>query len=149
MKISIFLFVSLTAVCLEAIGQEADSLKYTNLEPYDFHLNYLKDDTAMLIDVREYFEYKKSRIKGAVNIPSSGNIDMAADTIGKNMSLFIYCTSGYRAKKAAARMADKGFRKVFNLDGGIKAWKEDGFPVEKKRLKGAKAQGRKGKTSEK
>ena len=129
----------INVVCLELSGQTADSVKYINLEPYDFHLEYLKDDTAMLIDVREYFEYKKSRIKGAVNIPSSGNIDMASDTIDKNMSLFIYCTTGYRAKKVAARMTEKGFLNVYNLDGGIKAWKEEGFPVEKKRLKGRKS----------
>ena len=144
MKISIPLIVYFTLACLVLNGQTADSLKYINLEPYDFHLNYLKDDTSMLIDVREYFEYKKSRIKGAVNIPSSGNIDMASDTIDKNMSLFIYCTTGYRAKKVASRMTDKGFHNVYNLDGGIKAWKEDGFPVEKKRLKGSRAQRRKG-----
>ncbi len=130
----ILLFLSL--VCTITSGQKIDTVKYISLEPYDFHLAWQKTDTAMLIDVREYFEYKKSRIKDAVNIPSSGNMDMASDTIDKNTSLFIYCTTGYRAKKVAAKTADKGYRKVYNLDGGIKAWKKDGFPVDRRRLKG-------------
>ena len=118
------------------LSQNADSIKYTNLEPYDFHLNYLRDDKAMRIDVREYFEYKKSRIKDAINIPSSGNMDFASDTINKERSLFMYCTTGYRSKRVAEKFSVKGFTNVYSLDGGIKAWKEDGFPVEKKRLKG-------------
>jgi rhodanese-related sulfurtransferase len=147
MKISINLMLFLTVAYLELSGQTADSIKYINLEPYDFHLNYLKDDTALLIDVREFFEYKRTRIKGAINIPSSGNLDFAGDTLEKNLALFLYCTTDSRSIKAANEFADKGFRKVYNLKGGIWAWKKDGFQVEKKRLKGSKAQGRKGRKS--
>jgi len=144
MKISVYLLVFIAVVCLESSGQTADSVKYKSLKPHDFNLAYLKDSNAVLIDVREYFECKKSRIKDATNIPSSGNIDIAADTINKDIPLYIYCTSGYRAKKVCARLAEKGFTKLYNLEGGINAWKEEGLPVEKKRLKGTRAQRRKG-----
>jgi rhodanese-related sulfurtransferase len=146
MKLSlpILLILSFACMVLPLSAQEADSLKYISLKPADFRESYLKDKNALLIDVREYFEYKKSRIKGAVNIPSSGNIDVAADTLNNNRSLYLYCTSGFRAKKVAVRLSDRGFGSVFNLEGGIKRWKEAGLPVEKKRLKGSKAQGRKG-----
>ncbi len=43
------------------------------------------------------------------------------------------------AGRVAREFAEKGFRKVYNLAGGIKAWKKDGFPVDKGRLKGSKA----------
>ncbi|OFX99367.1 MAG: hypothetical protein A2X05_06080 [Bacteroidetes bacterium GWE2_41_25] len=144
MKPALSIPAILLYVCIEASGQTSDSLKYINLEPYDFHLNYLKDETAMLVDVREFFEYKRTRIKDAVNIPSSGNLDIAADTLDKNMALLLYCTTDYRSIRVAREFAEKGFRKVYNLTGGIRAWKKDGFPVEKKRRKGAKAHGRKG-----
>ena len=140
-----FLFISLffLAGTEPLFSQKADSIKYTNLEPYDFHLNWLKDDKTMLIDVREYFEYKRSRIKDAVNIPSSGNLDFAADTLNKDLALFLYCTTDFRSIRVARKFADMGFRKVYNLTGGIKAWKKDGFPVQKKRLKSARAKRRK------
>ena len=127
--------VLLSLIWLQSSGQPADSVKYINLEPYDFHLAWLKDDMAILIDVREFFEFKKTRIKDAVNIPSSGNIDIAADTLDKDKSLYFYCTSGYRSKRVAAKFAEKGFINVHNLEGGLNAWKKDGFPVERKKVK--------------
>ena len=135
MKISLPLIVLLTVLCLELTGQSADSVKYISLEPYYFHLNWLKTDKALLIDVREFFEYKKSRIKDAVNIPSSGNIEFAGDTLDKELSLFLYCTSGFRSKRVAEKFGVMGFAGIFNLEGGFKAWKEEGFTVERKKVR--------------
>ena len=116
-------------------GQPMDSVKYQSLEPDDFHLQYLREDPALLIDVREFIEYKGKRIKEAVNIPSSGNLEFSADTIDKNCALFFYCSTGYRSKRVAAFFYDKGFRKLYNLDGGIVAWRKDGFPVQKGKIR--------------
>ena len=129
--ITIFILV----FCNQISGQVADSIKFQSLEPYDFHLAYLTEDTAMLIDVREFFEYKRKRIKDAVNIPSSSNMEFAGDTIDKECALFLYCTTDYRSIRVARKYIDMGFSKVYSLEGGIVAWKKDGFPVEKKRVK--------------
>jgi rhodanese-related sulfurtransferase len=123
-----FLHLSLTS-------QVPDSVKYQSLAPYDFQLQYLREDSALLIDVREFIEYRKLRIKGALLLPSSKGFEIAADTLDKDRSLFCYCYSGGRSSKALLFFYDKGFRKLFNLKGGITAWKKDGFPVDKKRVK--------------
>jgi rhodanese-related sulfurtransferase len=117
-----------------AFTQIPDSLKFKSLGPYEFHLKYLKDDSSMLIDVREPRELRK-HIRGAVNIPSSGNLDFAGDTISKGRSLFIYCTQGDRSRHVAIVFYDKGFRKLYNLEGGLVAWKKDGFPLTRKKSK--------------
>lgn len=135
MKTPIPLIVLLTVSCLELSAQSADSVKYISLEPYDFHLAWLRDDSAMLIDVREFFEYKRSRIKDAVLISSSGNLDFAADTLDKDLALFLYCTTDYRSIRVAREFAEKGFRVVYNLEGGVRAWRRDGFPVERHKVK--------------
>lgn len=116
-------------------AQKPDSSRYLSLEPYDFHLRYLRADSAILIDVREFFEYRGNRIKDAVNIPSSGNLEISADTIDKKFALFFYCSIDYRSKRVAEFFQEKGFKKLYNLDGGIVAWKRDGFPVEKKKVR--------------
>jgi rhodanese-related sulfurtransferase len=121
--------------CSEIAGQVDDSVKFKSLEPYDFHLTYLRTDTAMLVDVREFFEYKRTRIKDAVNIPISSNLEKAADTLDKNCALFLYCTTDYRSIRVARKLYDLGFRQLYNLEGGIVLWRRDGFPVEKKRLR--------------
>ena len=132
LTVNIFLLL----VCCGILqSQSVDSVKYQSLEPYDFHLQYLRAEPAMLIDVREFFEFRGRRIKEAVNIPSSGNLEFSADTIDKNLSLFFYCSSGYRSKRVAEFFSDKGFQNLYNLEGGIVAWKRDGFPVEKGKVK--------------
>ena len=121
--------------CNSIIAQDADTTKYENLSASDFELNYRKEDKALLIDVREFFEYRKSRLKNAINIPSSGNLEFASDTISKDNALYLYCTSGFRSKRAAAFFGKQGFRKVYSLDCGIKGWKQEGKPIEKRRIR--------------
>ena len=135
MKFSpVFIILYMTSL-LQLEGQVPDSLKYKSLKPYDFHLLYLQTDSSMLIDVREPFEFKGNRIKGAINIPASGNLEKAADTINKRLTLFLYCTSGFRSSNTAVKLYDKGFRKLYSLKGGITAWRKDRMPVVKGRTK--------------
>jgi rhodanese-related sulfurtransferase len=134
MKTLILSILLFTATC-QIFSQVPDSLKFKSLDPYYFHLNYLKEEKVLLIDVREFFEYKKSRIKDAVNIPSSGNLEFATDTINKEHHIFLYCTTGYRSKRVALKFYDYGFRNLYNLEGGISAWKKEGYAVERKRVK--------------
>jgi rhodanese-related sulfurtransferase len=135
MKMKLVLFVIFLALCNVSAGQVPDSLKYRSLDPADFQRTFQNDDKALLIDVREFFEYKKSRIDNAVNIPSSANLDVSADTLNKEYSLFLYCTSGFRSKRVARQFYDKGFLKLFSLDGGITAWKKEGLPVNRKKIR--------------
>jgi rhodanese-related sulfurtransferase len=43
----------------------------------------------------------------------------------------VYCRSGGRSASAADVLKEKGFTKVYNLDGGITSWQENGFEVVK------------------
>jgi rhodanese-related sulfurtransferase len=135
MKFLSFFLLFYMLTLLKLVGQIPDSLKYKSLKPYDFHLLYLQTDSSMLIDVREPFEFKGNRIKGSINIPASGNLEKAADTINKKLTLFLYCTSGFRSSKTAEKLYDKGLRKLYNLKGGITAWRKDRMPVQKGRRK--------------
>ena len=116
-------------------AQVPDSAKYISLDPYYFHLQYLKEDSALLIDVRQPFEFRVNRIKDAINLPSSKDLKYLIDTLGSNYALFLYCTSDYRSRQACEVCYDLGARKVYNLEGGIVAWRKEGFPVERRRKK--------------
>jgi rhodanese-related sulfurtransferase len=133
MKHLIIALILLTSLKLTA--QVPDSLKVTSLPLADFQTAIQNDNKALLADVREFFEYRKSRIKNAVNIPSSGDLKPAIDTISRTRSLYFYCTSGFRSKRVGVKFYDKGFTKVFSLNGGIKAWRKEGMAVDKKKLK--------------
>ena len=116
-------------------AQVPDSLKFKSLSVRGFYKEYLQDKNALLIDVRQYADYSKSRIKNAVNIPFTEGLNIAADTINKEKALFIYCYVGGRSKKAALFFYDKGFRKLYSMKGGMIGWKAERLPVSRKKLK--------------
>jgi rhodanese-related sulfurtransferase len=128
------LAILLIVVTGQIFAQVPDSQKFKSLDPYYFHLNYLKEERALIIDVREPFEFRGKRLKDAVNIPASGNLEFAADTIDKDYALFFYCTTDYRSKRVAVKFYDYGFRKIYNLEGGIAAWRKEGMVTERKRV---------------
>jgi rhodanese-related sulfurtransferase len=142
-SISITIFISLI-LTIAVKGQEPDSIKFKSLDPYYFHLEYLKTDPSLILDVREKFEYRGKRLKGAINVPSTREMDAITDTLDRDYSLFLYCTTGYRSKRAAVYLYDKGFRNLYNLEGGLVAWKKEGMPVIKGRVKTGKKQNRAG-----
>ena len=140
MKFLYGLILFFSAGLLPGAGQVPDSAKYNSLEPYDFHLRYLTTDSAILLDVREPFEFKGKRIMDAINIPSSGNLEKAADTLNCEFSYFLYCSSGFRSRNTAEKLYEKGFRKLYNLEGGIVAWKKAKMPVVKGKVKRKRAE---------
>jgi rhodanese-related sulfurtransferase len=138
MKIFSVIILYLLSFYGSITAQVQDSVKFKSLPPKDFQMTYMNEDKALLVDVREYFEYRSSRLKDAVNIPSSGNLEFSSDTINKELALFLYCTSGFRSKKVAKFLCEKGFTKVYSLDGGIVAWKKEGMPVVRKKIRSRK-----------
>jgi rhodanese-related sulfurtransferase len=135
MNKSIIVLLLILAPLFTIQGQVADSVSFHSLPPDKFSAAIEKSNTKVLVDVREFFEYKKSRIPGALNMPSSGNIDKATDTIPKNCDLFLYCTSGFRSKRVAKTLCAKGFENVYSLEGGINGWKKAGMTISRKRIR--------------
>ncbi len=76
-----------------------------------------------LIDVREPFEYEIARIDGAKLIPL-GEITERLDELEREQPIVIHCHSGKRSAQAARLLLQRGFTKVYNLEGGIDAWSD-------------------------
>jgi len=91
---------------------------------------WLKDGKAVLIDVREPAEYNSMSIKHARNLPLSQiTIDEAHLPKHRHKKLVIHCQSGKRSMMACEKLVDAPFD-VWNLEGGILAWKDAGLSVE-------------------
>jgi rhodanese-related sulfurtransferase len=58
--------------------------------------------------------------------------DFAAqlDTLDKDVPYVLYCNSGNRSSDAVKTMKDLGFVEVYEIDGGIVNWYDQGFPIE-------------------
>lgn len=78
-----------------------------------------KLDNYIVVDVREYAEYKKGHILDAVLIPV-GTIDENVE-LDKNKTIIVYCRSGNRSNEAAKKLKELGYT-VYDL-GSIDNWK--------------------------
>lgn len=87
---------------------------------------------AVLLDVREAKELEGGRLPNAVHIPLS-QLNGRADELAKLASrpVVAYCATGNRSRSAGAALARVGFKDIYNLHGGYRAWKDAGLPVEK------------------
>jgi rhodanese-related sulfurtransferase len=115
-----FLFIFLIA----CTGAKPDTV----LNPLDFDAKFKATENAILLDVRTPEEIAGGKIANAQNIVWD---DSFADKLSslENKPIFIYCGSGIRSAKAAAVLKGKGYNQVYELEGGMKAWKAAGMPV--------------------
>ncbi len=74
-----------------------------------------------IIDVREPDEYQYARLPGAVLKPLGG-IHQWAPELDKGQEYVLQCHTGARSWQAAYMLERMGFKKVYNLNGGIDAW---------------------------
>ena len=86
---------------------------------------------ARLIDVREDNEWQAGRAAGAEHL-GRGIIerDIEARFPERDRELILYCGGGYRSALAADNLQRMGYTNVFSMDGGWKAWRDAGAPVE-------------------
>ncbi len=86
----------------------------------------------IIIDVRTTREYRKGTIPGALHIPR-GLLEFKITKAVKdpNQKILIFCAKGGRGALATKTLMDMGYKNVYNLKGGIKAWKAAGYPVGK------------------
>lgn len=83
---------------------------------------------AVLIDVREDWEYQEMRIPGAVLIPLS-QVPDRLDDIPEGSDVYVHCRMGSRSARAVDFLLAHGRPRSFNVAGGIDAWKEAGLPI--------------------
>jgi sulfur-carrier protein adenylyltransferase/sulfurtransferase len=81
-----------------------------------------------LVDVREPFEYEISRIPGSKLIPL-GELLGRLSELDSADEIVLQCKSGVRSAKALHLLQEAGFRKLYNLEGGINAWADQVDPT--------------------
>ena len=86
------------------------------------------------VDVREESEYALDHAAGAIHL-GKGVIERDIETVipNKEEPIVLYCGGGYRSALAADSLRQMGYTNVVSMNGGIKAWREAGFPMDKAR----------------
>ena len=83
------------------------------------------------VDVREDGEFAVDRARGAKHI-GRGVLERDIETLIPDQAapIVLYCGGGFRSALAAESLQKMGYTKVISMDGGMRAWREAGYPLE-------------------
>ncbi|RMF27620.1 MAG: rhodanese-like domain-containing protein [Bacteroidetes bacterium] len=101
-----------------------------NLCPEEFQRMYSQDQGVVLLDVRRPEEFCQGHLPGARNLDYLGErFYDELDALDPERTYLVYCRSGRRSLRTCILMQNAGFRRVFNLDGGLRALEQSLQPL--------------------
>jgi len=90
-------------------------------------IEFIELNDAILVDVRTEDEYNSGYIENSLNIDYfSNDFSVNADKLDKSKPIILYCRSGKRSSMSANKISKLGFKEIYNLEGGILEWIEEG-----------------------
>ena len=89
-----------------------------------------RHEKFLIVDVREESEYAQDHLPGAIHL-GKGVIERDIEERVRNHDtpLILYCGGGFRSALAADNIQKMGYRNVLSMDGGMREWREKGYPV--------------------
>ena len=124
------IFTGLLLIAITSNAQfKADNVKYTTVFPEELCKTLIANQGYTLLDVRSQGEYDDTSTSGGLNIghvKNSMHIDIRElpkrwkELLAyKDKPLFIYCSHSQRSRRASRLLADSGFTKLYNINGGL------------------------------
>ena len=113
---------------LNIVDDAKSRVKQTSI--HDVKTKLDRDERFMLIDVREESEFSKDHLPGAVHM-GKGVIerDIELRVPDLNTPMVLYCGGGFRSALAADNLQRMGYTNVISMDGGIREWRENNYPL--------------------
>lgn len=100
------------------------------IEVQDLKVKLDKGEKLYFIDCREQEEWDEAHIPGATLIPLSEFQQKYESVLKeKDAQIVIQCRSGKRSMNACMFLLSKGYTDLNNLEGGILAWTQAGYPT--------------------
>jgi rhodanese-related sulfurtransferase len=115
---------------LKIVDDARKRIRETNVAEVKARID--RGDKFLLVDVREESEFAKDHLPGAIHL-GKGIIerDIEARVPELNKEMILYCGGGYRSALAADNLQKMGYTNVLSMDGGIRGWREKGYPLTK------------------
>ncbi len=114
---------------LELVERARRNIRECTIEEVKAKLD--RHERFAFLDVREDHEYAKDHAQGAQHL-GRGILERDIETIipDKRTEIVLYCGGGYRSALAADSLRQMGYTNVASMIGGIRAWREAGYPIE-------------------
>ena len=84
----------------------------------------------VILDVRTEGEFNDGHIEGAINIPFD-ELHARLMELNPLYEILVYCRTGVRSARAMQILRENGYSKIYNMAGGIEAWRQAGYPTVK------------------
>lgn len=117
--------VSLLLFLLAACGNNAT---YKNVSVQDLYS--AQEPNRIVLDVREPFEFADGHVAGSNLIPL-GQLQSRVSELPDDAAIYVICRSGNRSKEASDILIKAGKKDVRNVEGGILAWQQAGYAVQR------------------
>lgn len=113
---------------LKIVDDARSRIRETNVDEVKKRMD--RGDKFLLVDVREESEFAKDHLPGAVHL-GKGVIerDIEGRVPDLKQEMVLYCGGGYRSALAADNLQKMGYTNVISMDGGIRGWREQGYPL--------------------
>ena len=121
-----FLFSILTLGLVSCSAQEQG---FQNLDAAQFK-EHIASNPGIVLDVRTPQEVAQGTLPKAEHINiHDANFAERAGGLNKEQPIYVYCKAGGRSARACKQLVSLGFKDVYNLSGGITAWKSSGYNI--------------------
>lgn len=99
------------------------------LTPQQFREQITHDSSVQILDVRTPKEFSGGHLENALNVDWMGrHFDEGISQLDKERPVYIYCLSGGRSSEAARKLRSIGFKEVYDMKGGLMAWRAAHLP---------------------
>jgi rhodanese-related sulfurtransferase len=89
-----------------------------------------ENPTFVILDLRTPEEFRSGYVEGAVNMDYyNPGFQVELGKLDRTKTYLIYCRTGSRSESTFALMKELQFRQIYDLEGGITAWRAAGLPV--------------------
>jgi len=115
---------------LKIVDDSKSRIRQTTVERIKSRLD--QHEKFLLVDVREDNEWQKDHLPGAIHM-GKGIIerDVEQKVPDLNAEMVLYCGGGFRSALAADNLQKMGYTNVISMGGGIREWREKGYPLAK------------------
>ncbi|MGB8112674.1 MAG: rhodanese-like domain-containing protein [Candidatus Sulfotelmatobacter sp.] len=115
---------------LKIVDDAKTRIRETNVDEVKKKMD--RSEKFTLVDVREESEFAKDHLPGAIHL-GKGVIERDVETRvpDLNAAMVLYCGGGFRSALAADNLQKMGYKNVISMDGGIREWREKGYPLTK------------------
>jgi rhodanese-related sulfurtransferase len=123
--VSISIAVAFTLMPACAGGGPGEAMAM--ISPLQLHQRLQQPDAPLVIDVREIEEYEEAHIAGVLLKPLATIDSLDVD---RDSEIVLVCRSDRRSAIAYEVLAERGYTRLWNMQGGMIEWQKHGLPIE-------------------